>query len=54
MVSVGGGIAIAVVVLAAAAAIGWYVFTQMRARKLGVSHPVPAIAISASLRGIGD
>lgn len=39
MVSTGGGIAIAVVVLAAAAAIGWYAFTQMRARRLGLPPP---------------
>jgi hypothetical protein len=39
MVSAGGGIAIAVVVLAVCAAIGWYVFSQMRARRLGLPPP---------------
>ncbi|KAL3955299.1 hypothetical protein ACCO45_010862 [Purpureocillium lilacinum] len=39
MVSTGGGIAIAVVVLLLAAAVGWIVFTQLRARKLGVTPP---------------
>lgn len=38
MVSTGGGIAIAVVVLAIAAVAGWVVFTQLRARRLGVSN----------------
>lgn len=37
MVSTAGGIVIAVVVLLVAAAVGWIVFTQLRARKLGVS-----------------
>lgn len=37
MVSTAGGIAIAVVVLLLAAVIGWIVFTQLRARRLGVS-----------------
>ncbi|KAJ6444254.1 acid phosphatase-like protein [Purpureocillium lavendulum] len=39
MVSTGGGIAIAVVVLVLAAAVGWIVFTQLRARKLGLPPP---------------
>jgi hypothetical protein len=44
MVSVGGGIAIAIVVLLVAAVVGWVVFTQLRARRLGVSssHPQPS------------
>ncbi len=37
MVSVAGGIIIAIVVLAVAAAVGWIVFTHYRARRLGVS-----------------
>ncbi|KAH7327917.1 hypothetical protein B0I35DRAFT_472684 [Stachybotrys elegans] len=39
MVSTAGGIAIAVVVLLLAAAIGWVVYTQMRARRLGLPAP---------------
>ncbi|UNI22047.1 hypothetical protein JDV02_007972 [Purpureocillium takamizusanense] len=39
MVSTGGGIAIAVVVLLLAAAVGWIVFTQLRARRLGLPPP---------------
>lgn len=42
MVSVAGGIIIAIVVLAIAAVAGWIGFTQYRARKLGVSRtPLP-------------
>ena len=37
MVSTAGGIAIAVVVVLILAALGWVGFTQLRARKLGVS-----------------
>lgn len=37
MVSVGGGIAIAISVLLVLAVVGWVGFTQLRARKLGVS-----------------
>ena len=36
MVSTAGAIVIAIVVLLIAAAIGWVVFTQLRARRLGV------------------
>ncbi|KAJ2969914.1 hypothetical protein NQ176_g8430 [Zarea fungicola] len=39
MVSVAGGIVIAIVVLTAAAAVGWIAFTQYRARKLGLPAP---------------
>ncbi|KAJ6782752.1 hypothetical protein PWT90_03627 [Aphanocladium album] len=39
MVSVAGGIIIAIVVLAVAAAVGWIAFTQYRARKLGLPAP---------------
>lgn len=38
MVSVAGGIVIAIVVLALVAAVGWIAFTQYRARRLGVSQ----------------
>lgn len=41
MVSTAGGIIIAIIVLALAAAVGWIVFSQMRARRLGVSVPLP-------------
>lgn len=37
MVSTAGGIVIAVVVILLVAAVGWIVFTQLRARRLGVS-----------------
>lgn len=37
MVSTGGGIVIAVVVILLIIAVGWVVFTQLRARRLGVS-----------------
>ncbi|KAI9167228.1 acid phosphatase [Paramyrothecium foliicola] len=37
MVSTAGGIAIAVVIIALGAAVGWVVFTQMRARRLGLT-----------------
>lgn len=36
MVSTAGAIVITIVVLLIAAAVGWIVFTQMRARRLGV------------------
>jgi hypothetical protein len=36
MVSTAGGIVIAIFVLLIAAAVGWVVFTQLRARRLGV------------------
>ncbi|QUC16694.1 uncharacterized protein UV8b_00935 [Ustilaginoidea virens] len=39
MVSTAGGIIIAILVLLVAAAIGWVVFTQMRARRLGLPSP---------------
>ncbi|OAA39850.1 acid phosphatase-like protein [Beauveria brongniartii RCEF 3172] len=39
MVSVAGGIIITIVVLAVAAAVGWIVFTQYRARRLGLPTP---------------
>ncbi|KYK59634.1 hypothetical protein DCS_00767 [Drechmeria coniospora] len=39
MVSTTGGIIIAVVVLSATAAVGWIVFTQLRARRLGLPPP---------------
>lgn len=37
MVSTAGGIVIAIVVVLVVAAIGWVVFSQLRARRLGVS-----------------
>jgi hypothetical protein len=37
MVSTAGGIVIAIVVIIVAAAVGWVVFSQLRARRLGVS-----------------
>lgn len=37
MVSTAGGIVIAIVVILVAAVIGWLVFSQLRARRLGVS-----------------
>lgn len=43
MVSVAGGIVIAIVVLAVAAVVGWIAFTQYRARKLGVSTMLCAV-----------
>lgn len=52
MVSTAGGIVIAVVVLLIAAAVGWVVFTQLRARRLGVralSH-LPSIMSAATAR----
>ncbi|ATY60039.1 hypothetical protein A9K55_005986 [Cordyceps militaris] len=39
MVSVAGGIIIAIVVVALAAVVGWIVFTQYRARRLGLPTP---------------
>ncbi|CAM1511152.1 Fc.00g086650.m01.CDS01 [Cosmosporella sp. VM-42] len=39
MVSTAGGIVIAIVVLLLAAAVGWVVFTQLRARRLGIPPP---------------
>lgn len=36
MVSTAGGIIIAILVLSVIGMIGWIVFTQMRARRLGV------------------
>ncbi|KAH7133498.1 histidine phosphatase superfamily [Dactylonectria macrodidyma] len=42
MVSTAGGIVIAIVVLLLAAVIGWIVFTQLRARRLGL--PPPSLA----------
>ncbi|CAH0001292.1 unnamed protein product [Clonostachys byssicola] len=39
MVSVGGGIAIAISVLLVLAVVGWVGFTQLRARKLGLPPP---------------
>ncbi|KAG6288672.1 hypothetical protein E4U46_003110 [Claviceps purpurea] len=42
MVSTTGGIVIAIVVLLIAAALGWAVFTHIRARRLGL--PVPGLA----------
>ncbi|KAM0280924.1 hypothetical protein ACHAQH_003813 [Verticillium albo-atrum] len=41
MVSTAGGIVIAIVILALAGALAWVVFTQLRARKLGL--PAPSI-----------
>ncbi|KAJ4165329.1 hypothetical protein LMH87_006964 [Akanthomyces muscarius] len=42
MVSVAGGIIIAIVVLALVAAVGWIAFTQYRARRLGL--PAPSVS----------
>ncbi|KAK0388660.1 hypothetical protein NLU13_4903 [Sarocladium strictum] len=39
MVSTAGGIVIAIIVIALAAAVGWVVFTQVRARRLGLPPP---------------
>ncbi|UKZ73506.1 hypothetical protein TrVFT333_001153 [Trichoderma virens FT-333] len=39
MVSTAGGIVIAIVVILVAAAVGWVVFTQLRARRLGLPPP---------------
>lgn len=39
MVSTAGGIVIAIIVLLLAAAVGWVVFTQLRARRLGLPPP---------------
>ncbi|KAL2206600.1 hypothetical protein CC79DRAFT_1370014 [Sarocladium strictum] len=39
MVSTAGGIVIAIIVLALAAAVGWVAFTQLRARRLGLPPP---------------
>lgn len=56
MVSTAGGIIIAIVVLLLAAAIGWIVFTQLRARRLGVrasvfpSSPRDLISMALALR----
>jgi hypothetical protein len=36
MVSTAGGIVIAIIVLLFAGAAGWFIFTQLRARRLGV------------------
>ena len=38
MVSTAGGITIAIIVLLFAGAAGWFIFTQLRARRLGVSE----------------
>lgn len=55
MVSTAGGIVIAIVVIALAAAVGWVVFTQYRARRLGVSNtlalPVLPLVICHPLAG---
>lgn len=56
MVSTAGGIIIAIVVLLLAAAIGWIVFTQLRARRLGVcasvfpSSPRDLVSMALPLR----
>ncbi|CCF35446.1 hypothetical protein CH063_07232 [Colletotrichum higginsianum] len=58
MVSAAGGIVIAILVLVLVAVLGWVVFTQLRARRLGVPaapvalvlHPLPEIRHSAILR----
>ncbi|KAL9943390.1 hypothetical protein ACHAO5_006975 [Verticillium nonalfalfae] len=42
MVSTAGGIVIAIILLALAGALAWVIFTQLRARKLGL--PAPSIA----------
>ncbi|KAF4959199.1 hypothetical protein FGADI_1843 [Fusarium gaditjirri] len=42
MVSTAGGIVIAIIVLLVAGAVGWVVFTQLRARRLGL--PPPSLA----------
>lgn len=54
MVSTAGGIAIAVVVLLAVAAVGWIVFTYLRARRLGVSVPLRCSFIAAAARAHTD
>lgn len=46
MVSTAGGIVIAIVVLLLAAAIGWIVFTQLRARRLGVRASVSHLPLA--------
>lgn len=45
MVSTAGGIVIAVVVLLVAAAVGWIVFTQLRARRLGVCRMLGPLSL---------
>jgi hypothetical protein len=45
MVSTAGGIVIAVVVLLVAAAVGWIVFTQLRARRLGVCRMLRPVSL---------
>ena len=42
MVSTAGGIVIAIIVIALAAAVAWVVFTQLRARRLGVCSTPPS------------
>lgn len=45
MVSAAGGIVIAILVLAIVGGAGWVIFTQLRARRLGVRNkalPIPA------------
>ncbi|PKS09785.1 hypothetical protein jhhlp_004406 [Lomentospora prolificans] len=44
MVNTAGGIVIAVVVIAIVAALGWVVFTQLRARRLGWQLPPPSFS----------
>lgn len=48
MVSTAGGIVIAIVVILVVAAVGWIVFTQLRARRLGVSLGSPLILCSVA------
>lgn len=47
MVSTVGGIVIAIVVILVAAAIGWVVFSQLRARRLGVGF-FPTLLLTSS------
>lgn len=44
MVNTAGGIVIAVVVILLAAGIAWIVFTQLRARRLGVRSVSPQVS----------
>ena len=48
MVSTGGGIVIAIVVILLVAAVAWVVFTQLRARRIGVRTLPATSSLSSS------
>lgn len=50
MVSTAGGVVIAIFVLLIAAAVGWVVFTQLRARRLGVGFSFPSLSSTTTHR----